>query len=129
MSSEAPVICVVDDDAAVRNALKFALEVEGLAVRVFDGAASLLDDPDWWPCDCLVVDYRMPVTDGLELIGALHRRGMEAPVILIAGRANKALRAQTRKLGIHYLLEKPLSDDALLDSIRSVLADRLRRIP
>jgi FixJ family two-component response regulator len=129
MSSDASLICVVDDDAAVRNALKFALEVEGLAVRVFDGAASLLDDPDWWPCGCLVVDYRMPAMDGLELIGALHRRGIEAPVILITGRANSELRARGETLGIHCLLEKPLSDDALLLAIRSALARRLRRIP
>lgn len=138
MSSELPVICVVDDDAAVRHALKFALEVEGLAVRIFDGAASLLNDPGWQPCGCLVVDYRMPVMDGLELIGVLRGRGIDAPAILITGRANKELRAQARKLGIHCLLEKPLSDDALLDAIQSALAQgggtpgpsqRLRRIP
>ena len=122
MLSKLPVICVVDDDAAVRNALKFALEVEGLDVRVFDGAVSLLNDADLLPCGCLVVDYRMPVMDGLELIGVLRRRGIAAPVILITGRANKELRAQVDKLGIHCLLEKPLSDDALLDSIRSALA-------
>ena len=122
MPSKLPVICVVDDDAAVRNALKFALEVEGLDVRVFDGAVSLLNDPNLFPCGCLVVDYRMPVIDGLELIGLLRNRGIEAPVILITGRANKELRARAQKLGVHFLLEKPLSDDALLNSIRSALA-------
>ncbi|WP_428667495.1 response regulator [Reyranella sp.] len=122
MLSKLPVICVVDDDAAVRNALKFALEVEGLNVRLFDGAVSLLSDPAILPCGCIVIDYRMPVIDGLELIGVLRRRGIEAPVILITGRANKELRAQAQKLGVHCLLEKPLSDDALLDSIRSALA-------
>jgi FixJ family two-component response regulator len=122
MLSKLPVICVVDDDAAVRNALKFALEVEGLDVRAYDGAVSLLKDPNLPPCGCLVVDYRLPVMDGLELIGVLRSRGIEAPAILITGRANKDLRAQVQKLGIHCLLEKPLSDNALLDSIRSALA-------
>ena len=117
-----PVVCVVDDDAAVRNALKFFLEVEGLAVRTYDGAARLLDDSELPSCRCLVVDYRMPVMDGLELIGVLRGRGIEAPAILVTGRANKELRAQVQKLGIHCLLEKPLSDNALLDSIRSALA-------
>jgi FixJ family two-component response regulator len=122
MLSDLPVICVVDDDAAVRNALKFALEVEGLDVRVFDGAVGLLNEASILPCGCLVVDYRMPVMDGLELIGVLRSRGIDAPVILITGRANKELRARAQKLGIHCLLEKPLPDDALLDAIRSALA-------
>lgn len=122
MLSKLPLICVVDDDAAVRGALKFSLEVEGLDVRVFDGAASLLDDPAALPCDCLVVDYRMPGVDGLELIGVLRSRGFDTTVILIAGRASEELRARAHKLGVHCLLEKPLSDDALLDSIRSALA-------
>ena len=122
MLTKLPIICVVDDDAAVRNALKFALEVEGLDVRAYDGAVSLLEDPNLPPCGCLVVDYRLPVMDGLELIGVLRSRGIEAPAILITGRANKELRAQVQKLGIHCLLEKPLSDNALLDSIRFALA-------
>ena len=122
MLTKLPVICVVDDDAAVRNALKFALEVEGLDVRVYDGAVSLLNDPNAPPCGCLVVDYRMPVMDGLELIGVLRGRGVEAPAILVTGRANKQLRAQAEKLGVYCLIEKPLSDNALLDSIRSALA-------
>ena len=57
-------MCVVEDDAAVRNALKFFLEVEGLAVRTYDGAARLLDDSELPSCRCLVVDYRLPAMDG-----------------------------------------------------------------
>jgi two-component system response regulator FixJ len=122
MLTKLPVICVVDDDAAVRNALKFALEVEGLDVRVYDGAVSLLNDPNAPPCGCLVIDYRLPVMDGLELIGVLRGRGIDSPVILVTGRANKELRAQAQRLGVHCLLEKPLSDNALLESIHSALA-------
>jgi two-component system response regulator FixJ len=122
MVNTLPVICVVDDDAAVRNALKFALEIEGLDVRTYDGPVSLLNDPNLPPCGCLVIDYRMPVMDGLELIGVLRSRGIGAPAILITGRTNKDLRALAEKLGIHRLLEKPLSDDALLQSIHSALA-------
>src|SRR4051794_2063145 len=122
MVNTLPVICVVDDDAAVRNALKFALEIEGLDVRTYDGPVSLLNDPNLPPCGCLVIDYRMPVMDGLELIAVLRRRGIDAPAILITGRASKDLRAQVEKLGIHRLLEKPLSDDALLNSIHAALA-------
>lgn len=121
MLPELPIICVVDDDAAVRNALKFALEVEGLDVRVYDGPVSLLNDPNMPPCGCLVIDYRMPVMDGLELIGLLRNRGIDAPAILVTSRANKDLLAQAQRLGVGWLLEKPLSDNALLESIHSAL--------
>ncbi|MCW5734111.1 MAG: response regulator [Enhydrobacter sp.] len=122
MLPKLPVICVVEDDAAVRTALKFALEMEGLDVRVYDGPVSLLNDPNLPPSGCLVVDYRMPVMDGLELISVLRSRGIDAPAILITGRANEELRARAQRLDVQYLLEKPLSDNALLDSIRSALA-------
>lgn len=122
MLPKLPVICVVDDDAAVRNALKFALEIEGLDVRAYDGPISLLNDLNLPPSGCLVVDYRMPVMDGLELISVLRSRGVDAPAILITGRADKELRARAQGLNVQYVLEKPLPDSALLNSIRSALA-------
>lgn len=121
MQGRLPVICVVDDDAAVRNALKFALEVEGMDVRVYDGAVSLLNDRNVPPSGCLVVDYRMPVMDGLELLGVLRNRGVDAPAILITARATEDLRTQAQRRGVYSVLEKPLSDNALLDSIKSAI--------
>ena len=65
-------VLVVDDDAAVRAALKFALEVEGFRVRVYDSAAALLADDSLPVRACLVIDYRMPDIDGLELVDRLR---------------------------------------------------------
>jgi two-component system response regulator FixJ len=122
MSNECAVVCVVDDDAAVRSALKFALELEGLKVRIYDGPQALLADREL-PCrGCLVIDYRMPDMDGLELIDVLRAHDLRYPVIMITGRANKELRRRAEKSGVYRLLEKPLSDSVLLDSIRSALA-------
>ena len=123
MPLNSPVVCVVEDDAAVRNALKFSLEVEGLAVQVYAGAMSLLDDPDLPSCRCLVVDFRMPVMDGLELVEALAARGITAPVIMITGRATRTLRAHAEKLGIRQLIEKPLPDGELLKAVQTAMAD------
>ena len=63
----------------------------------------------------------MPVMDGLELTAALRERGLNGPAIMITGRANKDLRARAEKLGIRRLLEKPLTDSALIDAIRDAL--------
>ena len=122
MPSKSDVVLVVDDDAAVLGALKFALEVEGLKVRDYRGSVPLLADLDMPPFGCLVVDYRMPIMDGLELIEVLRERGVAAPAIVITGRANKDLAAQAAKLGVRLVLEKPLADGALVAAIRSALA-------
>jgi len=114
-------VLVVDDDAAVRAALKFALEVEGFRVRLYDGPEALLADPDLPKRACLVIDYRMPGIDGIELIRRLRERHVALPALLISGRVNKQLRGLAQQSGVAEVLEKPLSDATLVDSIRSAL--------
>jgi two-component system, LuxR family, response regulator FixJ len=121
-NSRARVVLVVDDDAAVRGALRFALEVEGFQVRDYDGPVALLADRNVPPLGCLVIDYRMPVMDGLELIAVLRERGIGAPAIIISGRPSKDLEAQAMRLGVRQVLEKPLADGALVAAVRSALS-------
>jgi FixJ family two-component response regulator len=74
------VVIVVDDDTAVRNSLKFSLEVEGFAVLAYRCAADLLDSSAAPDCSCFVVDQNLPGITGLDLIancgndGSRHRR-------------------------------------------------------
>lgn len=124
MAQSVWTIGVVDDDAAVRHALKFALEFEGLRVSLYESARALLADPELTRHGCLVIDYRMPEVDGLELVEALHGRGLAIPVIMITGRASSDMRVRASRAGIATVLEKPLSDGALGDAIRSALAAR-----
>lgn len=121
MPEKSGIVLVVDDDAAVRNSLKFVLEVEGLSVRLYEGPAALLADGDLPQCGCLVVDYRMPGMDGLQLVDTLRARAVVLPAILITGRANKQLYYSAEMAGVGCVLEKPLSDGALVKSIRSAL--------
>jgi two-component system response regulator FixJ len=122
MSKKPGTVLIVDDDAAVRSALKFALEAEGFGVRLYPGPEAVLADGDLPCCGCLVVDYRMPVMDGLQLIDALRKRAVMMPAILITGRADDGLRRLAMRSGVSQVLEKPLSDGALVDGIRQVLA-------
>ena len=114
-------VLVVDDDAAVRAALKFALEVEGFRVRLYDSPEALLDDRHLPERACLVVDYRMPGIDGIELVRRLRDRHVMLPALLISGRVNKQLCRLAERSGLVGVLEKPLSDATLVDSIRSAL--------
>ncbi|MBY0321511.1 MAG: response regulator [Reyranella sp.] len=121
MSPVPETVLVVDDDAAVRAALKFALEVEGFRVRLYDSPEAVLDDPELPQRACLVVDYRMPRIDGIELIERLRERQVALPAILISARVNKQLHRQAERIGLVDVLEKPLSGATLVDSIRSAL--------
>ena len=121
MSPRPEIVLVVDDDAAVRAALKFALEVEGFAVRLYDGPLAVLADAKLPDHGCLVIDYRMPQIDGLELIKQLRGRQVGLPAILISGRVNDQLRRRAAQEGISRVLEKPLSDAALVEGIREAL--------
>lgn len=121
MSKAPDVILLVDDDAAVRNALKFSLEMEGFSVRLYPTPEALLAESDLPAGGCLVIDYRMPEIDGLELVERLRHRGVALPVLLISGRVTRSLRERASGLGIRDVLEKPLSD--LAGSIRRVLDD------
>ncbi len=116
-------VLIVDDDAAVRSALKFSLEVEGLDVRVYDGPGALLAEASLPARGCLVIDYRMPLIDGLQLIELLRERHIDLPIIMITGRASVELRRRAARSGVRQVLEKPLSDGALVEGIRSILAN------
>ena len=122
MSQLAGPVIVVDDDAAVRNSLKFALELEGLSVRLFKDGAELLAVPDLPPNGCFVIDYNMPGMTGIELVGQLRRRQINSPAILIASQVNDDLYDRAARSGFRRVLEKPLHDSELLDSIHAALA-------
>jgi len=116
-----PVI-VVDDDDAVRNSLKFALELEGLSVRLFRDGAELLAATDLPLNGCFVVDYNMPGMTGIELVAKLRQRHIDSPAILIASRVSDDLHGRAAESGFRRVLEKPLHDSDLLDSIHAALA-------
>jgi two-component system response regulator FixJ len=118
---QGPVI-VVDDDDAVRRSLKFALELEGLDVRLYGGGGQLLADRDIPDRGCLVVDYYMPGIDGIELVSRLRHRHVALPAILITAKATDDLRRRAAGAGFQQVLEKPLEDSALIDGIRHALA-------
>lgn len=113
-------IAVIDDDAAVRNSLKFSLEVDGYMVRAFADADEFLRASDAADCRCLIVDQHMPQQTGLELVAALRKRGVATPVLLMSGRVTPALTRQAMDAGVP-IIEKPFVGNSVIEFIRAAV--------
>jgi two-component system, LuxR family, response regulator FixJ len=116
------VVIVIDDDLAVRNSLKFSLEIEGFTVRSYATGAELLGAGDLALCNCLVVDQNMPGMNGLDLIARLRARQLAAPAILITSHPSLSLRERAQAAGVP-IVEKPLLGNALIDKIYDVVGE------
>jgi FixJ family two-component response regulator len=113
-----PPVLVVDDDPAVRDALKFALETEGMNVETYANGRQLLHSENLGRASCLVLDCQMPDLDGFAIVAELAARKMTLPVILMTAPVTEAMRRRAEKAGVFNLLEKPLLNGVLTDSIR-----------
>ncbi len=115
-----PIILVVDDDVAVRNSLKFSLELEGFAVRLYADAHALLANLELPSFGCLLIDQHMPGMTGLELVAELRSRNVTLPALLVTGHPAPDLPRRAAEIGIP-LLEKPLLGNGLLQAIHKAL--------
>jgi two-component system response regulator FixJ len=114
-------VFVVDDDSAVRNSIKFALELEGFEVRAYRNARELLAEDTLPPPGCVVVDYHLPGMNGLDLVAKLRERNRALPAVLITS-ANESLRSRAAASGIS-MVDKPMLGAPLLSAVRAAFDD------
>lgn len=117
-----PVVHVIDDDEAARDSLSFLIDCAGIRVRSYPNAVAFLAAVPGMEHGCIVTDVRMPEMSGVELIERLKALGVTDPVIVITGHADVPMAIQAMKAGVADFLEKPFSDDAILEAIRAALA-------
>ena len=115
-------VFVIDDDEDVLESLHWLFESVSMPVEVFGSAAEFLADPGCEGPGCLVLDVRMPERDGLELLKVLctHRIGL--PVIMISGHADVPMAVKAMQSGAVDFIQKPVSHQDLLQSVRKALA-------
>lgn len=116
-----PAIFVVDDDSAVREALRDLLEADGNTVEAFDSCEAFLDVYRPGRQGCLVVDARMPGMDGLELLQRLKGERHRLPAIMITGHGDVSMAVQAMKAGAVDFIEKPIGYKELLASVERAL--------
>jgi FixJ family two-component response regulator len=118
---EPPLIAIVDDDEAVREALSDLLEVEGLLTRTFGSAVAFLAFETHGDFDCVISDVRMPELDGLDLLQRLRACGASMPVIFINASTHEETRGRAMRDGAAGWFTKPVAEEALLGALDAVL--------
>jgi FixJ family two-component response regulator len=115
-----PTILVVDDDAGMRNSLKFSLQVEGFAVCAYASGDDLLSESALPTHACIIVDEDMSGITGLDLLFELRQREISSPAVLIASHPTERTRNRAAAAGAQ-VIEKPLFGDTLMRSIWEML--------
>jgi two-component system, LuxR family, response regulator FixJ len=106
----------------MRSSLRWLIESVGLTVRTCSSAQEFLRTYQASDPGCLVLDVRMPGMSGLDLQAELAQRKIHIPILIITGYAEVPLAVRAMKAGAFDFIEKPFSDQTLLDRIRAAVA-------
>jgi FixJ family two-component response regulator len=120
--SRDPLVCIVDDDEAIRESLRLLLYASGLGSHGYASADAFLADQGAREFDCMLLDIRMPGTDGLELFRELQRRQVAWPIIFITGHGDIPLAVTAIKQGAWDFLTKPFREGELLEKVNGAIA-------
>lgn len=121
MASLSPLIHLVDDDEAVRDALDLLISTVGLRVAQWSHPEVFLAQFDRNSLGAVVLDMRMPGLSGLAVLEQLQAAGVDHPVILLTGHGTVDLCRRAFKAGAAEFLEKPVDDELLLDTLQQAV--------
>jgi len=115
------MIAIVDDDEALREAMKSLVRSLGYGVSTFGSAEEFLKSEQVSDTSCLITDLHMPGLSGLDLQDLLIARGHRFPIIFITGFPDENVRARAMKAGAVAFLTKPVNADQLLGYLDKAL--------
>jgi DNA-binding NtrC family response regulator len=113
-------VLIIDDERAIRRALKEILEFEDCTVLEAENGKEGLDLTRNNALDLIFCDIKMPVMDGTEVLEALISDGNEVPIIMISGHGTVETAVQSIKKGAFDFIEKPLDLNRILVTLRNV---------
>lgn len=116
------LVCVVDDDAMVRESLRLLLETLGLQCEAYADCRGFLDSARLNDCRCLILDVRMPGMSGTVLQEILQERYAYLPVIFISGHGDIPLAVEAMRKGAVDFMQKPFNEQLLLDRVQKAMA-------
>jgi RNA polymerase sigma factor (sigma-70 family) len=116
-----PTVFIIDDDDDLRSSLCALMKIAQLACECFKSAEEFLQACDPGRSGCILLDLRMAGMGGLELQRELALRGFTLPVIIVSGYADVPAVVQAVRSGAVDVLEKPFSDEKLLELVKTVV--------
>lgn len=120
MNSES-LVCIIDDDEAIRESLRLLLYASDIRSFSYESADAFLAEKEPASFDCMLLDIRMPGTDGLELFQILRDRKVAYPVIFITGHGDIPLAVSAIKQGAFDFLTKPFMEGELLNKVHAAI--------
>ncbi|NWL77131.1 DNA-binding response regulator [Pseudomonas taiwanensis] len=120
LPAHSPLVYLVDDDDAVRDALALLLRSVGLRSEGFGDPQEFLDTLSPQAIGCVVLDIRMPGIGGLDVLARLAEAS-DLPVVMLTGHANVDLCRRAFKGGAMEFLQKPADDDVFLDAVQAAV--------
>lgn len=118
-----PMVHVVDDDDAVREALQLLMRSDDIPVQTYASAEDFLEQQAHSRPGCLLLDMRMPGINGLELLNILKEHDSPLPVVFITGHGDVGMAVEAMKAGAVDFIEKPFDNERLLKVMHNCLAD------
>jgi two-component system response regulator FixJ len=116
-----PIIYIVDDDDAVRSSLSLLLKTEDFNTATFESGDEFLAACPDQGAGCILLDIRMPGTNGLMVQKALAEKNCTLPIIFITGHGDIPMAVDAMQDGAFDFIQKPFRDQELLDRIRQAL--------
>lgn len=121
VQSKQSTVFIVDDNPAVRDAIRWLVQQVGLNAKTYASAQEFMTTLNTGMRGCLVLDIRMPGMSGIELQEKLFQAGTHLPVIIITGHGDVPITVRAMKAGAFEFLQKPFNDQTLLDTIQAGL--------
>ncbi|WP_241134028.1 response regulator transcription factor [Achromobacter insuavis] len=120
LPDQSPLVYLVDDDDAVRDALALLLRSVGLRSAGYGDPQQFLAQLAPQTIGCVVLDIRMPGISGLDVLARLAEAS-DLPVVMLTGHANVDLCRRAFKGGAMEFLQKPVDDDIFLDAVQTAV--------
>lgn len=117
-----PLVHIVDDDEAIRDALAWLLKSRRLACRTWSSGEDFLASLDASMRGCVVLDVRLGGMSGPECFEQMLERGVTLPVLFLTGHADVPMAVQLLRRGAWHFMEKPCNDNELVDLVQEALA-------
>jgi two-component system, LuxR family, response regulator FixJ len=121
-----PLIHLIDDDEAVRDALALLISTVGLRVQTWADPLAFMQGFARQTIGAIVLDVRMPGINGLTVLETLSAEGVDQPIIMLTGHGTVEMCRRAFKSGAAEFLEKPVNDEQLLEALQNAVRSHVK---